>query len=213
MLKRPKQGVPPGQIFFGKVRCAVCGHIMRRSQHKFAPVFKCNTKRYTGHYDCPEKPVPQTEIERAVLESLKVYIDALIEREELKLAAIQQTKYSKSIIEGKIRAERQAINLLESSITKVFTSFASGKMTEEAFLSKKEVINATVTKKKEAVETLEMSLTAMTTGKTAVEAALSELYSLRNIEKLDRNLVDLLIDRILIRGDREIEIVWKDRDQ
>jgi hypothetical protein len=211
-LARSKHdGVPLDHIFHTKVRCAVCGHTMQRTQSRCNPAFKCVTRRYTNHYACPEKPVPQADIERAALESLKVYTDVLIEREEVKLAALRQSNDSKAVVEGKIRAERQAIKVLEGSVTKIFTSLASGDMTKEAFLSKKEVINAAIAKKKAAIETLEARLSALTTGRAAMEAALSELYSFRNLERLDRDLVDLLIGSIRIHGDREIEIVWNDR--
>jgi len=209
-MKRHRTGVLADNYFISKVRCAVCGHTMQRSR-KYEPVFKCITKRFTSHYSCTEQAVPQLKIETIVTESLKVYAETLIDREELKLAAVQKSTESASDIEGKIKAERQAVKLLENSVTKIFTCLASGEMTKEAFLSKKEIINASIAKKKTDIETLETRLTALTTGKFEIEAELSELYSLRKFEKLDRELVDLLIDRILVHNDKDIEIVWYDR--
>ena len=145
------------------------------------------------------------------LESLKVYIDATIEHEELKLAALHQSKDTKKAIEGKIKAERQAVKLLEDSITKIFTSMVSGDMTTEAFLSKKELINSSITKKNVIIEGLETRLEALTTGKTASEEVVTRLRDFRNVEKLDRKLVDYLISSILIHGDKDFEIVWNDR--
>jgi hypothetical protein len=135
MMKRHRHGTLADNIFIRKVRCAVCGHVMQRSR-KFEPIFKCVTNRVTSHYACSEEAVPQDKIETVVTESLKVYADMLIEREELKLSALRQTKESAEDIEGKIKAERQAVKLLENSKTKIFTCFAAGEMTQEAFLSK-----------------------------------------------------------------------------
>jgi len=145
------------------------------------------------------------------MESLKGYADTLIEREEIKLASLNKSKESAADIEGKIKAEQQAVKLLESSITKIITCLASGEMTKEAFLSKKELIYSTIAKKKANLETLGERLTALTTGKAEVEAGLAELYSFRNVEKLSKELVDLLIDRILVHDGKEIEIVWNDK--
>jgi len=209
-MKKHRHGILADNYFAAKIRCAVCGHAMRRSR-KFEPVFKCGTKRFTSHYSCTEQAVPQLKIETVVMESLKVYAGMLIDREELKLTALQKSKESASDIEGRIKAERQAVKLLESSVTKIFTCLAVGEMTEKAFLSKKEIIYASIKKKKTELETLEERLAAFTTGKSEIEAGLAELYSLRNLEKLDRELVDLLIDRILIHNDKEIEIVWYDK--
>lgn len=51
----------------------------------------------------------------------------------------------------------------------------------------------------------------MTTSKAASEEAMVKLYAFRNMEKLDRDSVDHLIDRVLVHGEKDIEIVWNDR--
>ena len=168
-------------------------------------------EKFTSHYDCTEQPIPQVDIEMVVMEYLRVYTDTMIEREELALSALQQSKDTQAAIEGKIKAERQAVKQLENSITKIFTSIVSGDMTTEAFVSKKEIINASIIKKKGIIENLETRLAELTTGKAASEEALEKFYAFRNIEKLDRDSVDSLIDRVFIHGDKYIEIVWYDR--
>jgi len=155
--------------------------------------------------------VPQADIEQVVLESLTVYIDITIEHEELKLAALRQSKDTKTAIESRIRAEQKAVKLLEDSITKIFTSMVSGDMTTEAFISKKEVINSSIAKKNASIEALGTRLAAFTSDKVASEEVLEKLYAFRSLEKLDRWSVDCLINRILIHGERDIEIVWNDR--
>jgi len=210
MMKRHRNGTLADNIFIAKVRCAACGHVMQRSR-KFDPVFKCGTNRFTSHYACVEQAIPQADIEFAVMESLKVYIDIMIEREELMLETLRQAKDDKTVLEGRIKAERQALRLLEDSKTKIFTSMVSGEMTTEAFVSRKEIINASIVKKNDLIETLETRLAALTTGKSASEEALAKLYVFRDLEKLDRQSVDSLIERVLIHGDKNIEIVWNDR--
>ena len=209
-MNRRRPGILADHIFVTKVRCATCGQIMQRSR-KYDPVFKCRTNRFTSHYTCTEQAVPQTDIEQAVLNSLNVYIDVLIEREELKLSTIRKSKEAKIGIENKINAERQAIKQLEESITKMFISLVSNEMTTEAFTSKKEAINHSIAKKKDLVETYEQKLAELNAEKTANECVLENLYAYRDIQKLDRDTVDLLIDRILVHGDKDVEIVWKDR--
>jgi DNA invertase Pin-like site-specific DNA recombinase len=198
-------------ILLSKVRCAACGHTMVRTQDKLKPSFKCRTRLFTDFYSCPERPVRQSVIEQAVMESLKVYCDTLIEREEMKLAALHKSKDSKTVLEGRIKAEQQAIVTLENSITKIFTSFVSNKMTKEAFLSKKETVNVAVAKKKEALTVLETRLAAITTGKAASMKIIADLNAFKEMVKLDRGLIELLIDRIRIHSDYEIEIIWNDR--
>ena len=53
-------------------------------------------------------------------------VAVVINREELKLAALQQEGISKAAIEGRIRSERDAIRIIEESITKNITALVTG---------------------------------------------------------------------------------------
>ena len=97
---------------------------------------------------------------------------------------------------------------MEESVTKNITALFSGKISQDAFLSKKEIINNTIAQKNAELERLREQLQAVSSGKDAIEEKLSGLRPLLVIEKLDREIVDLLIDKILIYGEKQIEIVW-----
>jgi DNA invertase Pin-like site-specific DNA recombinase len=202
--------VPIDHIFYGKIKCPVCNRALKRS-NLFNPWFKCKTRYYTDHYDCPDCSISQAKIEEIVLESVKIHATVLIDREELKLAAIQQEGISKSEIEGKIKMESRAVKTLEASITKNITDLVSEKISQDTFLSKKEIINATIEKKTTELHRLHEQLKAISEGKTAINQKLAELHLLLAVEKLDRELVDLLIDKVLIHGEKEVEIVWLDK--
>ena len=207
-LRRCKWSDPPiDHIFHHKIKCAVCNRTLMRSNPK-QPYFKCKTKYYTDHYNCPDCIITQERLENVVLEAIKVHIDVLIDHEKLKLAAIQQSTLSKAELERKILSERKSVQLLEDSITKNITALVSEKITQETFLKKKEIINNAIAEKTAEIEKLCEQLKIVTEGKGAIEDKLAELSSLADIEKLDRDLVDLLIEKVLIHGDKDVEIVW-----
>ena len=146
-----------------------------------------------------------------MIASIRAYADALLDKEEMKLAHIKKSKVSVKELESKIAAENRAIELLEASVTKIFTSFASGKISKDAFLHKKDIINDTIACKRSEIEKWSERLYTLTTGRRTVENSIGELESLRSLEVLNREIVDLLIDRILIRRESDIEIVWNSR--
>ena len=197
-------------IFYNKIKCSICGHTMKRT-NKCNPKFKCGTKAYTDYYDCPEYFIAQSDIEKSVTKSIKAYLEILIEREELKLLAINQTNQSKSDIERKIKNEQKSIKLLEDSITKNFTAFASEKISQETFLQKKATASNAIALKKSELQKDYECLEALTARRTEISKTFEELKTFQNIEKLDRNTVDLLIDKILVYGEHRIDIVWTDR--
>ena len=152
-------------------------------------------------------------IEKVVPESVKTYMAVMIDREELKLSVIQQESDTKSELESRIKMERRAIKTLEDSMTDNITALVSGKITKEVFLNKKKTINDTIAKKNTELESICKKLKILSEGRASVEQWLLELRPLTAIEKLDRELADLLIDKVLIHGEKDIEIVWLDKWQ
>jgi len=206
MLPKRKYFDKPEHIFGNKVKCPACGHAMIHYT-KQNPRFKCGTAKLTDHYGCANHTILQSDIEKAVIASIRAYADALLDKEEMKLAHIKKSKVSIKELESKIAAENRAIELLEASVTKIFTSFASGKISKDAFLHKKDIINDTIARKRFEIEKWSERLYTLTTGRRTVENSIGELESLRTLETLNREIVNLLIDRILIHSDSNIEAV------
>jgi len=172
------------------------------------PRFKCGTAKLTDYYGCKTHTILQSKIESVVVTSIRAYAKVLLDDEELKLARIHKRKQSVKGLESKIAAEQKSIELLEASVTKLFTSLASGKITKDAFLHKKDVINDTIARKRSEIEKCDEQLYDLTEGRTEIESTISELMQLRTLEKLNREIVELLIDRILVHNEDDIEIVW-----
>ena len=210
ILQRKRYDDAPGHIFGNKVKCPYCGHAMAHYTRS-NPRFKCGTAKFTDHYGCQTHTILQSELENIVLASVRVFVAAQIDCEEFKLAALRQDENEKAEIADRIRAEENAARLLAESVSKNFTLLVSGKLSTDAFVSKKEVINGAIAQKSAELETLRERLYELTTGRNEVEARLAELCPLLTVEKVDRALVDLMIDKILVYGEEDIEIVWAGR--
>ena len=207
-IRRGKQSdVPIDHIFHGKIKCPVCRHTLTRLNPK-RPYFKCKTHYFTDYYDCPDGIITQEKLEKMVLESIQVHAAVLIEDEELKLAVLQKERLSKADMERKIKSERRAVQVLEESATKNITALVAGEITPDIFLRKKEIICNTVSQKNAEIERICKQLQMVTEGSERVEEKLAGLRPLVNIEKLDRALVDFLIEKVVVYDEKEIEIVW-----
>ena len=210
VLQKKKYFDSPEHIFGNKVKCPSCGRAMVHYT-KNNPRFKCGTAKLTDHYGCKEYTVLQRDIEEIVIAAIRNYVEILLDREELRLAQISKSKATASDLERKIAAEQKSIDLLEASVTKVYTSLAAGKITKEAFVRKREVINDTVARKRSQVERWSESLHSLTIGRKEAEDAINELAPLRALDSLNKEIVDLLIDKILVYSENDIEIVWTGR--
>jgi len=184
--KKRLSDAPIDHIFQGKITCPICGRIMNRQSPR-NPAFKCYTRYFTDHYNCPKITIPQAKIEEAVLASLKVHVAVLIEREELRLHAIRDGLADKDELKSRIKAEESAIRSLEESITNIFTQLASDKISKDAFLSKKAVINDAISQKKVSLASLREQLDGLNAGSDATEKHLSELRPLSRLRRSTRN--------------------------
>jgi len=172
------------------------------------PRFKCGTVKVTDHYGCKTHTIQQSEVERIVIPAIKAHADVLLDYEEMKLAQIKKSKATTKSLEAKIAAEQKAIEALETQITKIFTSLASGKITQEVFLQKKSAINDTIERKRLGIEKSTEQLRSLAEGRIQSENVVAELKQFLVLEKLDKDIVNLLIDKILVHDENDIEIVW-----
>jgi predicted nucleic acid-binding Zn-ribbon protein len=114
-------------------------------------------------------------------------------------------------LERLIATEQKAADQLESSITKIYADFSNGKITKEVFQQKKSTINETVARKRTQIEKWANQIASFEQEKNAAESAIDEVKLLYGVETLNREVVDLLIEKILVHGEKDIEIVWNGR--
>lgn len=208
ILQKKKYFDSPELIFGKKVRCPACNHAMI-TLTKNNPRFKCGTAKLTDHYGCKSHSVLQSDLAEIVLSSIRTYAKVLMDENEVKLARLQKSKLSAKDVEHKIATDNKSIERLEASITRAFTLLVSDKISKDAFLHKKGVINDTIARKRSDIEKWSEQLIALTEGRSKAENAIAELRQLHSLESLNREIVELLIDKILIHTEQDIEIVWK----
>ena len=208
--KEKMNNVSVDHIFFGKIKCPVCRRTLRRTKGG-NPVFMCLTHKYTNHYKCPNYVVAQAGIEQAVLASVKSLVATLIDHDEMKSSVINNEGITKAGLENNIKMETRALKVLEGSVTKNITELVSGKITQDEFISRKEIVNNAIAKKTSELVKLREQLEGLTEGREIINQRLSMLRPLLTVERLDRELIDLLIDKIIIHSEKDIEIVWMER--
>lgn len=195
------------KIFIRKVKCAKCGHTMVY-QKTANPRFRCGTAKVTDHYDCQSFHLMQEKLEAILLPAIQLQLTVLVDQEAIKLARLSQSKTTAKSLATKFTTEQRGIETLETSITKWFTSLAMGKIDEGIFTQKKAAINDTIARKKVSIQKWSDQLQALTDETKQAEDNLAVLSHFRSLEKLDKNVIDLLVDKILVHDEHDVEIVW-----
>ena len=209
ILQRIKYPDEPGHIFWSKVRCPACGYAMARSSKK-NPRFKCETVKFINRYGCGTYVILQSELVKSVLSSIRSYAAVLIDQEELSHVVLEQEKATVKGLEKKILDENKAIQVMETSVKKLFTSFISDSITKEDFQKRKSIICDAITRKRKAIDLMEEQMESIAAKRARANKIVTELSPMLTLETLDRELVDLLIEKILVHSEKDIEIVWKE---
>lgn len=212
ILEKPKPSGSMENLFIKKVVCPTCKHNMARYPN-LNPYFKCRTAKFTSRFDCKPHSILQSVIEKAVISSIRAYSNVLVDQGQLKLAMLEKEMESVGELERKIRDERKAIQLIESSLPTLFKSFASGNITQEVFIKKKGIVNDTTARKQAAVAEMSERLSAISNGHARTKDTVEAFIPFIEMDALTKEAVDLLIEKIIVRGEKDIEIIWNGRDE
>lgn len=202
-------------IFARKTRCMYCGYIMRSSKNHGRHYLKCTTK-HVAKDACQGSFLSVEALERAVIAELKGMIDSYLDKEDI----TRRVSFHNNIADSmdKIKSEIASFEKKKNEYTKGFREIyldkVNGVISESDFLelsrnfsSEKERFEKLIASANEQLENLQAKMLSTENRRQMIEE-----YT--DIEKLNREIVDNLIDHIAI-GKRDpvtkivpVEIHW-----
>lgn len=111
--------------------------------------------------------------------------------------------------ECKLRDLQLSLERLHGDQMEAFEAYKDGTTDKDAFLQQKEMydqleikLNDGIQKQTEVVKALEKELDAMLEGLTVVDETITA-------DKLTKELVDVFVEKVILKPERQVEIVWK----
>ena len=203
-VRNPQQET---SLLCGKVRCGVCGYMMQISPDKQRK-YRCRRARYAEAGTCFTGGVPKKQIEEAVLESIRILTEMLVDRDK----QVQEVKEAKktavfSSMEEQLHFLKKRIDSIKRNKLVLYDQYCDDLIPKSAYMEQRN--NCDI-----QLRELEEQLTAMI-EETRIDETLYEspaLILLRGADltaRLTRELIEELVDRILVYNDTRIEIVWR----
>ncbi|HNX64186.1 MAG TPA: recombinase family protein [Oscillospiraceae bacterium] len=204
-------------IFARKVRCSVCGYIMRSCKNRGRHYLQCSTK-YASKGTCIGAFVPVGELEQAVLSELKKLKCEYFDNIRIENGIEHSDNISLS---QKIKRLKTDIKIHQSKLSEYSECFRStyidkvrGIITEAEFMDFSGYFNDKKQAHENALKILEEELESVeySAQKELNKKSIIELYA--NIEHLDRDIIEKLIDVIYVgkknseTKELPIEIHW-----
>lgn len=216
---RTKGSVTPGSIgaFSRKLYCKKCGHTLRSFKSHDKRYFRCPTRLFFLG-DCDGCYISYEKLEKAVLIELNQLIEKYLDKDELEKGLSIQKEYNMRIEKIKTDIQRCETILKKRNlhIEQMYEDRLNGIIKPEEFvafsdkiLKEIESIKAEIEAFQSQINQLEKEANMADTKRTA-----QILRKYINIEKLDRPIVDAIIDHIVITRrnpetkQQEIEIFW-----
>ena len=189
-----------------KTRCMYCGYTMASQKNNNFYYLRCPTKRDLG-IGCPGGTIAQRFLEKAVLIELNNIIEQFFDETEAEKSLLirEKNESEKKRLQKEISDYQKKAEDMEKAIRNSYVDKAKGVITEQEFLSFRDSFQKEIQLCRSKAEISSKALDNLK-QEAAHERSLEEIFNkYRNIEKLDRTIVDTLIDYIEIgRNDHKI---------
>ncbi|MCL2672523.1 MAG: recombinase family protein, partial [Clostridiales bacterium] len=177
----------------GKVGCGHCGHAMEIINSKNTD-FRCNFTLPAPDAKCHKLRIPNSELEKVVMENIKQQAEMVVASMGANPPQNPAVSEHEAMIEN-LQIERQ----------RLYESVVLGDISREEYKVQKSAVDAELARAQQMLGVIRVQYDKRESNTTAVDAARKVLKE----ESLIRELVSMLIDKILIYPDKRVEIMWK----
>lgn len=218
-------------IFKGKLKCADCGHAMRKKWDSYQKTtgtkekmrylyYNCGTFRDYGSSKgagsdnvphCTSHYISDKVIRKVVLSDINRMIQQMPDIEKM----VKEQRTNKSLgyidIEKEIADKRKLIGKQEKMKRKAIEKLLSEVINDDTYQAAVKELDAAIACYEKEIDSLKAAVPKMEDIRNHPWVA--RLLELGEIEELDRAMVVELIDKIYIYQDKRIEIVYKFADE
>jgi len=193
-----------------KVRCGICGHVMKRSGTKNVKYY-CLTSRVTTAYSCP-KQVLESDIMNALLDGLHAMAAIAV---DISRVWEEQHKQTKQNIKAKLKtlaSLKEDYIQKDKAIKELYEAFVLDKLDKEEYLDRKTALVKQRDDTAEQISRLEIRLENNGMDGSLHNQFVDCFKQYAEIQELNQEIIADVLDTLLIYPGGRIEIVWNYED-
>lgn len=196
----------------GKMICGNCGH---RLSHTYAgrPKYYC-ANHYLDKTD--EKcniSVLDADMESVVKKALQMMIDAQVDSR--KVVDMQREKQAERLkqAEKHLSDMEYSRELIEKDLREAYESYKLGMTDKETYLEQRKTYEQMLERLQENIEKQRAAVTKMADVDVPEVAGLEMLEGQLKLTGLNREMVDVFVEKIVVYAQDRVEIKWKFKDE
>ena len=203
-------------MWAGILKCADCKRAMHKKycKNKRGIVYEyyiCGTYRKKSNKLCTKHTIKMEELEKAVLESIKLHIKLLINTEQL-LEQMEQSntqKLANESIKNIKKVKEQDIEKISNLKRGLYEDWKNDYITKDEYLEYKYKYEQDIEKIKRVMVNLDKQKEKQESIKKGNILWIENFKIHKNITKLDRDIITELIEQIEIHENKKITIHFK----
>ena len=201
-------------IFSGLIVCGQCGHTMSRVVSQGYARYRCLTRTYApDKCQCPS--VKEDYLEELILQTVQSQIRQLVDVKAVIDAARQfkstngvKNEYMLALNKAKREQER-----LQDAQFHLYDDLQSGLLRREEYVRFRERYETEIAAQEAKIEQMNQSLLQLKEARQQDDAFVSFFQKYGNIERLDRDTVNQLIQRVVFHDKQNIEVYFRFADE
>lgn len=210
MRKEPAMARP----LLGKVKCGICKHAMRRSNNTpDAVYYYCESHQYVADSNCTKDKIYESSLVHIVLSAIHTQIKVVFDMEQFFDRAKKQSNSEMIILTEQIRQHQTLLIKLRASKIKVYEKYKDGILDRNSYARQKEEISSQITETEGQIAELETVLQSRYQEDGQPSSIIESFKRYDGFTELSKEMVDELIDRIYVYGNKAIEIAWNHTDE
>lgn len=204
-------------LYGKKLICADCGAVIKlvrsiaKGGKKAYFNFKCPTHIAHGDTGCPKKNIRQSELDEAVLQSIKKQMEIFLDVRNVmeRLATLERDHAKCSTNRKRVTELQKEIRRKTSLSANLYTDLKEGLLSEEEYRYAREKYRAETELLSQELKELQNETekeVAATAGARRWSVLVDTYY---HAEELSEKMVDAFIEKIYLSADQSIEIQFK----
>ena len=207
-------------MWAGILKCSDCGRAMHKKycKNRSGTVYEyyiCGTYRKKSNKLCTKHTLKVEELEKAVLEAVKLHIELLVDTEKLleQIKKLVTQKLGNENTKNIKQAKEKEIEKLNNLKRCLYEDWKNDYITKEEYLEYKLKYEQDIEKTKEIIVNLDKQKEKQEEIINGNGLWIERFKIHKNITELDRDIITELIDYIEVHEDKKITIHFKFMDE
>ena len=200
-------------LLSGFVKCAHCGSRMNRNVSQGTAYYRCMT-RVRSPEVCQCSYARERYLEAVILETLQNELRNLVDAEKIIAAAKESSAGARASTgyQVSIRKAEQEIERIKQEKFRLYDNLQSGMIDEVEYVDFRTRYDAEIEAQKKSIERLRASLKDLQAARKQDDEFVEFFRRYGNIQKLDRDLLNALLDHVEYTDRDHIDIFFKFSD-